>query len=256
MGVLDDEVKPVPRRTMVLFFIVDTSGSMGGEKIASLNVAVREVLPYIDDISSTNPDAEIKVAALEFSNGCEWMCPQPMPAADFAWVDLTANGLTDLGAACQELCNKLSKSEFMHEARGSFAPAFILMSDGAPTDSYQHGLEKLKGNPWFKSGIKTAIAIGEDADKKVLAEFTGTDEAVFTVHNKEQLKKIIRFVSVTSSQVGSKSSSVGKDAPTTKQEELTQTLTETIETSDDFGGIDQGTNPSDTPDEWGVGAGW
>ena len=70
-----DEVDATPRRTMVLFFIVDTSGSMKGQKIASLNTAIAEVMPYIDDISAKNPDAQIKVAALEFSSGSEWMYP-------------------------------------------------------------------------------------------------------------------------------------------------------------------------------------
>lgn len=255
MGVLDDVV-PVPRRTMVLFFIVDTSGSMDGEKIASLNVAVREVLPYIDDISASNPDAQIKVAVMEFSSGCEWLYPQPMDASDFVWRDLEPGGLTSLGEALKELNGKLSKKEFMQSATGSYAPAFILLSDGEPTDDYKFELEKLKGNPWFKAGIKTAIAIGDDANKDVLTEFVGTSEGVFTVHNKEHLKKIIRFVSITSSQVASKSSSVGVDAPDTKQEELLGKLKETVETSPEFEGVDVGNQSSGTPDEWGEAAGW
>lgn len=230
---------------------------MAGEKIASLNIAIREVLPYIDDISSSNPDALIKVAALEFSSGCEWMYPQPMEAKDFVWRDLEAGGLTSLGEACKEINGKLSKKEFMQSATGSYAPAFILLSDGDPTDDYKFELEKLKGNPWFKAGIKTAIAIGDECEnKEVLADFTGTKEGVFTVHNKEHLKKIIRFVSITSSQVASKSSSVGTDAPATKQEELTEKLKETVEQNPDFVGVDMGTEKSDTPDEWGDGAGW
>ncbi len=251
-----DEVDATPRRTMVLFFIVDTSGSMKGEKIASLNTAVAEVMPYVDDISSKNPDAQIKIASLEFSSGCEWMYPQPMEPENYNWRDLEAGGLTDFGDACNELNSKLSKKEFMQDAVGSYAPAFILMSDGEPTDDYKHGLNKLKGNPWFKSGIKTAIAIGNDANLDMLAEFTGNNEAVFTVHDKEQLKKIIRFVSVTASQVASSSASVGTDAPQSKQEELTQKINDVIQNDDAFDGIDVGTDASNTPDEWGDAAGW
>jgi uncharacterized protein YegL len=247
-----DEVDATPRRTMVLFFIVDTSGSMKGERIESVNVAVQEVLPYVDDISSTNPDAQIKIAALEFSSGCEWMYPQPMDPGEFSWRALEAGGLTAMGDAFNELNAKLSKKAFMQEAVGSFAPAFIFMSDGEPTDDYKHGLEKLKGNPWFRAGIKVAIAIGGDAaNQDVLAEFTGTSEAVLTVHNKEQLKKIIRFVSVTSSQVASKSSSVGSDAPQTKQEELSEKIAEQVKSDDQFDGVDVGTEVSSGTDDWG-----
>lgn len=185
-----DNVDAIPRRTMTLFFVVDTSGSMAGEKIASVNTAVNEVIPYIEDISSSNADAQIKIAALEFSSGTEWMFSSPVESENFKWRDLEAGGLTSLGEACKELDSKLSKTNgFMAEATGSFAPAIILMSDGEPTDDYKHYLDKLKGNSWFKAAIKVAIAIGDQANNNILAEFTGNSEAVLTVHNKEQLKK-------------------------------------------------------------------
>ena len=246
-----DQVDEVPRRVMVLFFIVDTSGSMNGEKITSLNVAVKEVIPIISDLSAENPDAQIKVAAMEFSSGTEWMYPQPIEAEKFQWRDLEAGGLTSFGEACTELCSKLSTKAYMTQATGSFAPAIILMSDGEPTDDYKRGLEKLKGNNWFKAAIKVAIAIGNDANQEMLAEFTGNSEAVLTVHNKEQLKKIIHFVSVTASQVASKTSSVGKDAPETKQEENIEKIKEGLQNDPVLEGVDVGTNvPTDNGSDW------
>lgn len=246
-----DQVDEVPRRVMVLFFIVDTSASMDGEKITSLNVAVKEVIPIVSELSAENPDAQIKIAAMEFSSGVEWMYPQPIEAEKFQWRDLEAGGLTGLGEACAELCGKLSTKAYMTQATGSFAPAIILMSDGEPTDDYKRGLEKLKGNNWFKAAIKVAIAIGNDANQGILAEFTGNSEAVLTVHNKEQLKKIIHFVSVTASQVASKTASVGKDAPETKQEENVEKIKEGIAADKTLNGVDIGTDvPTDNNSEW------
>ena len=43
---------PIARRTMVLFFVTDTSGSMSGVKIGALNDAVRETVPDLRDLSS------------------------------------------------------------------------------------------------------------------------------------------------------------------------------------------------------------
>ena len=61
------------RRQMVLFFLIDKSGSMNGEKIASVNDAIENVLPMVGEISDNNTDAEIKIAALEFSNSTHWL---------------------------------------------------------------------------------------------------------------------------------------------------------------------------------------
>jgi uncharacterized protein YegL len=111
----------------------------------------------------------------------------------------------------------------MGDVAGSFAPAIFLLSDGEPTDDYKKPLEDLKNNNWFKKAIKAAVAIGDDANKDVLKEFTGAMESVLIVHSPEALRKMIRFVSVTASQIGSKSSSVGKagvDEAASKQEEF------------------------------------
>jgi uncharacterized protein YegL len=78
-----------------------------------------------------------------------------------------------------------------------------------PSDEYQSALVSLKENKWFNVAIKAAIAIGDDANKQVLTEFTGNSELVLTAHTPEALKALIRFVSVTSSKIGSKSSGVG-----------------------------------------------
>ena len=227
---LFDEIEAVPRKTMVLFFIIDTSGSMAGNKIGSVNQALDEVVPEIRDISSTNADAQIKIAALQFDSGCRWITSSgPIEAEKFHWNQIDAQGVTDFGSACKELNNKLSTKEYMKEASGSFAPAVILFSDGEPTDNWQSELDQLKQNNWFKSAIKVALAVGEDANIDVLREFTGTSEAVIPVHNRGELKRTIRFVSVTASKVASTSTQAGDQ---TKQEKLNQDLQEIKEEND------------------------
>lgn len=208
MSIFDETVE-VARRTMVLFFIVDTSGSMKGEKIGTVNQTMEEVVPELRDISSTNADAQLKVAAMSFSTGAKWLTSEPAVAEDFVWSHLDAEGLTDLGEACYQLNEKLSRHAFMGDVAGSFAPAIFLLSDGEPTDNYQKGIDKLKKNNWFRKAIKVAIAIGDDANTSVLAEFTGNSEAVIVVHNPAELRRWIQFVSVRASEIGSKSANVG-----------------------------------------------
>ena len=225
---LTDKIE-IPRRTMVLFFVIDTSGSMDGSKIGAVNAAIEEVIPAIREVSDENADAEIKIAAVEFSSGVHWITSGgPIEAEKFKWNYLDAAGVTDFGAACKSLNEKLSTKAFMKEATGSFAPAIFLLSDGGPTDDWMSALAELKKNNWFKAGIKVAIAIGDDADKDVLKEFTGSMEAVLETHNAAMLKKMIKFVSVRASQVASKSSNATGDdlGDEQKQQELNDSLNE------------------------------
>jgi uncharacterized protein YegL len=217
---LTDAVE-IPRRTMVLFFVIDTSGSMVGSKLGAVNTAIEEVIPAIKEISDENADAQIKIAVLEFSSGARWITSNgPMELEQFHWNDLESAGVTDLGAACKALNEKLSTKAFMKEATGSFAPAIFLLSDGEPTDDWQSALTTLKENKWFKTAVKVAVAIGDDANKEVLKEFTGTMEAVLVSYNAVTLKKMIKFVSVRASQVASKTSNANSGGDEQKQAEL------------------------------------
>lgn len=171
MGLLDEAVE-IPRKTMVMFFLIDTSGSMSGSSIGQVNDAMREVLPDLKDINDTNPDAKTKIAVLSFSSGCEWLTPEPAELDNYKWTNLDAGGVTDLGEACKELDSKLNRNAFLQDAVGNFAPVIILISDGSPTDDFKSGLEKLKQNKWFNAAIKVALGV-EDAEMAVLQDFTG-----------------------------------------------------------------------------------
>jgi uncharacterized protein YegL len=241
-----DDAVEVARRTMTLFFVVDTSGSMEGEKIGILNSAIEDVLPEIRDISATNADAHIKIAVLEFASGTRWVTPMPVEVGDFHWEYLTADGATYFGEACAELDAKLSRNAFMNDVAGSFAPAIFLMSDGEPVDDWERPLKKLKDNNWFKKAIKVAVAIGHDANRDVLKQFTGNSECVVDANGPEALKKWIRFVSVTASQIGSQSSTgtagAGVDQAADKQQEFIDAITEqTVQiTAEEAQHIDEG----------------
>jgi uncharacterized protein YegL len=202
---LQDAVEAIPRKTMVLFFLIDTSGSMAGSKIGAVNAAIAEVIPELRDISQANADALIKVAALEFSYDVKWITSEPIDVDRFQWNNINAGGTTKMGAACVELNGKLSTKAFMREATGSFAPALFLISDGEPTDDFESGLAELQKNNWYKQAIRVAIAIGNDADRGVLAKFTGSIGTVLEVHNAAALKKLIKFVSVRASKIASQS---------------------------------------------------
>lgn len=208
-----DNVEAVPRKILPMFFLIDTSGSMAGEKIGSLNSAMEEVMLELRSMSAGNSDAEIKIAVMEFSSGCSWLTPGLVSVENYGdWQTLKAGGVTDMGAACLELDKRLSRKDggYMVTPSGSFAPVIYIMSDGIPVDDFDKGLEQLKQNKWFRASMKIALAIGSDADEKLLESFTGNCETVVTVHNKEELTKMIKLMTVTSAAIGSRSRGIGE----------------------------------------------
>ncbi|MBP5576014.1 MAG: VWA domain-containing protein [Treponema sp.] len=200
MGV---KIEGVARKSMTLFFIIDTSSSMEGCSIAAVNDAMREVIPDIQDISDKNPDVRIKLAVMTFANGTKWQTPEPVPFSSYNWTDLSTCGSTEMGEAFKELNSKLDRKEFLADPAGIKAPVMIMISDGEPTDDYKAGLSVLQQNDWYKMGIKIALGV-EGAVMNVLSDFTGSEKTAIYLRDKSQLKELIKIVSVASSKVGAK----------------------------------------------------
>lgn len=215
MGRYDgSNIEEVAARTMALFYLFDKSGSMFGTKIGQVNNAMKDIPKIIKEVADGAPNAKIVVAAVAFSNDVEWITTKPQTPEEFidSWQDMKAGGLTALGAVLKSLNEKMSRKEFLGEnPMGYLAPGVIILSDGEPTDDWQTPLNELRKNNWFKNAIKVAFAVGDDANKDVLAEICGTKEAVVSIDDPEKIRQYIKFVTATVSKTGT-TSTTGKSA--------------------------------------------
>ena len=130
------------RRPLHFIYLCDCSGSMRGQKMQSLNQAIRQTLPAMAEVASDNPEAQLLVRAVRFSDRAEWHIAQPTPVEELqhAWQDLEAYGLTSMGEAMTLVAEVLRTPPMEQRA---LPPVLVLISDGAPTDDYYAGLQKL-----------------------------------------------------------------------------------------------------------------
>ena len=148
----------------------------------------------------------MKIAVLEFNSGCKWLNPSgPEDMEDFMWEELSAGGLTDIGAALTELDSKLSRKAFLNSITGSYLPIIIFMTDGYATDDYTKALAQIRQNKWFQRATKIGFALGDDPDKKMISEVVGNCEAVINTNDLSLFSRLMKYVSVTSSMLVSTS---------------------------------------------------
>ncbi|MBO6141615.1 MAG: VWA domain-containing protein [Ruminococcus sp.] len=225
----------VSRKSLVIFFLIDTSGSMKGTKMGELNTVMEELIPEIRKVGEA--DTEVKLAVLTFSTDVKWMYSEPIAIEDFEWARLNAKGVTSMGAAFKELNTRMSRNSFLNSPSLSFAPVIFLMTDGYPSDDYQAGLKELSTNSWYKFGLKAALGIGNEANDDMLAEFTGSKDTVVHAYSGNQLAQMIKIVAVTASQIGSKSMTLAdqneselsdEDVYASKQKMLGQQIQELV----------------------------
>ena len=190
-------------RPVHFFWIVDCSGSMFGDKIGTVNNTIQICIPEMARAAENNPNAQLLIRALAFSTGATWLTPNPVPVADYAWDDLDADGVTDLGKAYELLAAQLSIPPMPARA---LPPVLVLLTDGQPTDNYKKAFDNLKSLPWFRKAVRIAISIGQDVDDDVLLEFTGNRELVLQANNAPALAKMIKWASTTASMVSAPAS--------------------------------------------------
>lgn len=197
----------VAKKKILVVPIIDTSGSMDGKLIGTVNQAMREIGISLKDINQSATDAEIKIAPLLFSSVAEWHMQnnQPENVEQFVWRDVNANGATAFGHALELLYEKLtdkSKGGWMDTTDWT-APILVLMTDGEPTDDWQTPLNKLQTRGWFKTALKYALQLDNAVNMDILTKFTSTIETVVNVSTTKNMKSIVKTVLVRASQVKS-----------------------------------------------------
>ncbi len=227
------ESEPISRKSLTMFYIIDVSRSMRGNKIRTVNSVMRRTISEIRNAGGS--DFNLKIAALTFSDECHWLYREPVSVEQFEWKDVEAGGWTNLGAACRELNSKLSRKAFMSSPSLSYAPVILLLSDGGPTDDYQKAIYELKMNRWFKYSVKSAIAIGQKANLEKLSVFTGDPDSVIRSNNSESLARLIRKVSIVSTQITTACGPLdGIDPDDYRQKSLNEQIAAIINDSDEI----------------------
>ena len=148
--------------------------------------------------------------AVRFSSGAQWHVASPTPVRDFQWKDLSAEGVTDMGAALGMVADALTVEQM---GERGYPPVLVLVSDGQPTDDYKSGIAKVMATNWGRKSVRLAIAIGADADHGSLSAFVGdVERSVLKADNAESLTQYIKWVSTI---VGAVSSPASKTTPVT-----------------------------------------
>lgn len=209
-------------RPLHFFWMVDCSSSMAGDRIGAVNHAIQECIEPMREEAAGNPNAQLYIHTLKFASGASWVTAEPVPIEEFAWEDVEASGITDMGKAFELLAGQLSMPPMPARA---LPPVIVLLTDGYPTDDWKRPLEKLLKMPWGKKAVKVAIAIGKDAERSVLEAFTGNPEAVLDAGNPEVLTHFIKWASTVASAVSNPTSNpveVGDGQETEQSSQETQ----------------------------------
>lgn len=192
---------PEPRCPVIL--LCDTSGSMSGAPINALNAglaAFKEEV-YRDEIASLR----VEVALVTFG-------PVRL-AQDFVTIDnfippqLKADGVTPMGEAIEYAMELLEKRKetYKHNAIQYYRPWVLLITDGAPTDSWYTAAQQMRQAEMQRRLLFFAVGV-VGADMNILRQIAPLERPPVLLNGLD-FKSMFQWLStsmrrVSSSQVG------------------------------------------------------
>jgi uncharacterized protein YegL len=201
------------RRQLQMVLLLDASGSMAGEKIASLNYAIRSALSEMCQVASENPEVDMRLSAVRFSNEAEWHIPDPTPVNDVEWQDISAGGETAMGQALGLVGEMFNSDRFSGR---QLPPVVLLVTDGYSTDDFDTAFAEFLQIPAAAHATRLAVAIGDTADFETLDDFVDRENTGIAPLRARNAPELVRYIKwATTAPV--KATSSPTNAPTSTE---------------------------------------
>jgi len=157
---------PEPRCPCLL--LLDTSGSMRGERINELNAGIR----LFKDELAADPMASKRVEIAIVGFGPVQVLSDFQTADAFSPPTLAATGDTPMGAAVEEGLTLLDQRKQAYRTNGIafYRPWIFLITDGGPTDTWADAAAKIKSGEAAKHFSFFAVGV-EGARMDILRQF-------------------------------------------------------------------------------------
>lgn len=181
-------------RRLPVYLLIDTSGSMKGEPIASVKVGLESMVTSLRQ----DPFAleSVCLSIITYDREVKQILPlTPMDTLILPEITTPDSGPTHTGAALMELCKMVDKEVRLTstQEKGDWMPLLFLMTDGKPSDLmvYKEAIAEVKKRH-FASVV--ACAAGMHAKTEPLKLLT---DDVYTLDNidSNSFKQFFKWVS-------------------------------------------------------------
>ncbi|WP_434279572.1 vWA domain-containing protein [Acinetobacter sp. CE-15] len=163
-------------RRLPVYILLDTSGSMRGEPIHSVNVGLQSMLSALRQ----DPYAleSVYLSVITFDIEAKVYLPlTPLDQVQIPDLDVPNVGATFMGAALELLAQEVQQNvqKSSNDVKGDWRPLLFLMTDGSPSDvyAYQQIVPTIKQ---LNFATIVACAAGPKAKTESLLQLT--DQAV------------------------------------------------------------------------------
>ncbi len=124
-----------------IYFILDTSGSMRGEPILSLQNGLQSMISTLKRNQSMF--GQVLVSVITFADNADMIVPL-VNINSFNVPKIETYGCSALGEALNLVAQEIDFETKVDDYRNHWRPVVLVLTDGEPTDDYTTGLYELR----------------------------------------------------------------------------------------------------------------
>lgn len=197
------------QRRLPVYLLLDTSGSMRGEPIHSVNVGLQAMLSALRQDPYALDTVHLALITFDITARVE-MPLTPLTDVNLSQIETPGPGATFLGAALELLVKSVDR-DLRHSSanvKGDWRPLLFVMTDGSPSDvqTYRRMVPAVKQRNFARI---IACAAGPKARRESLLELTDQVVMLETMDS-AAFSSFFKWVSASVS-IGSSSAGVGSE---------------------------------------------
>ena len=160
---------PSPRCACMV--ILDTSGSMDGDAIRELNSGIGHFIASVqqDEVAAYSVEIAVITAGAKITEILPFTTANNIDGI----TEFSAYGCTPLGQATELALKRLEqrKKEYKRSGIAYYQPWLVIISDGAPTDTYSAAAQQAKALSEQRKLVVLPIGV-DGADLNILGQFS------------------------------------------------------------------------------------
>lgn len=187
--------RPIP-----VILLLDTSGSMHGDRIKQLNEAVSDMLQSFKH--QEKMETTIEVSIITFGKDVNFHLTANKvdntyfrSASEIEWEDLKADGMTPMGTAIKMAKGMLEDKTIIPS--NAYRPTVVLISDGNPTDDWQNAIQSFISEGRSAKCDRMSLGIGADFAPAFLNQFKSDQHELFIAKDAKEIASFFKAVTMS-----------------------------------------------------------